>query len=233
MKIQAIQFSLLWQSYFAIKNEFTNKSQQSIELFPIHTKYVVSNPTEILQSRTFPGKDGYNKVQYTAISYSFLFAYFLFYACCRPVIVAERESVQSLHLNKSDFFTELWVLSTAPESSGATAHFVTGNHCSNRLYWQIDLGRMQFHFCYVIKITEYLWNKILKRRDISVKHKTEAKSKLDIVLIKLATSLSLGIFQAWIDTKFFQTVTFLDFFSTGKDSYRGKKGETHFKRMSA
>lgn len=67
-----------------------------------------------------------------------------------------------------------------------------------------------------------------------MKQKTAAKSKFDIVLIKLATSLSLGTFQAWIDTKFFQTVTFLDlFFPTGKDSYRGKKGETHFKRMSA
>lgn len=66
-----------------------------------------------------------------------------------------------------------------------------------------------------------------------MKHKTEAKSKLDIVLIKLATSLSLGIFQAWIDTTFFETATFLLVFFTDKDWYRGKKGETHFKKMSA
>lgn len=94
---------------------------------------------------------------------------------------------------------------------------------------------MQFHFCYAIKITEYLWNKILKRREISVKHKTETKSKLDTVLIKLATSLVLGIFQAWIGTTVFETATFLVFFffSQARIAIEGKKGEIHFKRMSA
>lgn len=59
-----------------------------------------------------------------------------------------------------------------------------------------------------------------------MKHKTETKSKLDTVLIKLATSLVLGIFQAWIDTTVFETATFLGFFFfflTGKDWYRGEK----------
>lgn len=130
-----------------------------------------------------------------------------------------------------------WALgpSSTPESPSATAHFVPGNHCSNRLSWQTDLGRMQFHFCYAIKITEYLWNKILKRREISVKHKTETKSKLDTVLIKLATSLVLGIFQAWIGTTVFETATFLVFFfpSQARIGIEGNKGEIHFKRMSA
>lgn len=59
-----------------------------------------------------------------------------------------------------------------------------------------------------------------------MKHKTETKSRLDTVLIKLATSLVLGIFLAWIDTTVFETATFLVFFFflTGKDWYReGKK----------